>query len=173
MTERPGIASFLRAARGVFIREIAQDRVTEALAGSHAPGRYSRANQPTLYLSASRSGVEAAMRAHRERRPQGAMLRFEVDAKDVFDLRKPEALARVRAECGDPLGDWQLALSRGETPASWRTRDWLESVGAAGLIDPSRQAPGLWHLVLFRWNQPGEPQVSLVSDEARLGQSNG
>jgi hypothetical protein len=34
------------------------------------------------------------------------------------------------------------------------------------LIDPSRKAPGLWHLVLFSWNQDNAPQVHLV-DETR------
>ena len=41
----------------------------------------------------------------------------------------------------------------------FRAGDWIEAQGADGLIDPSRKAPGLWHLVLFRWNVAGAPVV--------------
>ena len=47
------------------------------------------------------------------------------------------------------------------TPRSWHVRAQLEAMGAQGLIDPSRKAPGLWHLVLFAWNQNGTAKVEL------------
>jgi pentose-5-phosphate-3-epimerase len=34
--------------------------------------------------------------------------------------------------------------------------------GANGLIDPSRKRPGLWHLVLFRWNEANGPKVRVI-----------
>jgi RES domain-containing protein len=164
MSALPGIAQFLAEVRGTFYREVDRDRAGSALAGSHGPGRYSRANQPTLYLSASRAGVDAAMQAHRDGKRPRTVLAFEVAGANLLDLRVPEALALVRREAGDPLGDWQGAVAHGETPCSWRARDWAEAAGAAGLIDPSRQRPGLWHLVLFRWNEPGAPTVHPLGD---------
>ena len=145
---------------GTFYREVDREKWAQALAGSRGPGRYSREGQPTLYLSASRAGVEAAMQAHRAGKPAGTVLAFDVRAHGVFDLRLPEALSTVRREAGDPLSDWQTALARGDVPGSWRARDWIEATGAKGLIDPSRRAPGLWHLVLFRWNSPGAATVT-------------
>jgi len=164
MKATPGIEAFLVDVGGTFFREVDRSRIAEALAGSRGPGRYSRYDQPTLYLSASVAGVDAAMRAYSNRRTERAVVPFEVAASDVLDLRRPEALAQVRAKCGDPMGNWRTALDRGATPASWRARDWIEDMGAAGLIDPSRHAPGLWHLVLFRWNRPDSPTVSPIGE---------
>ena len=164
MSAPPGIAQFLAEVRGTFYREVDRDRASSALAGSHGPGRYSRAEQSTLYLSASRAGVDAAMQAHRDAQRPRVVLAFEVAGENLLDLRVPEALALMRREAGDPIGDWQAAIARGETPGSWRARDWAEVAGAAGLIDPSRQRPGLWHLVLFKWNEPGAPTVHPLGD---------
>jgi len=159
----PGIAPLLAEVRGNFYREVDRDRANTALAGSHRPARYSRADQPTLYLSSSPSGVDAAMQAHRHGERPRIVLTFGLGAASVFDLREAEALAMVRREAGDPLGDWQRALAHSETPSSWRARDWIEASGAVGLIDPSRRAAGLWHLVLFRWNEAGAPTIHALN----------
>lgn len=87
------------------------------------------------------------------------ILVFDVAAANIFDLRVPQALERVRREAGDPFADWEAVVATGGEPSSWRARDWIEGTGARGLIDPSRQAPGLWHLVLFSWNAAGSPSV--------------
>lgn len=88
------------------------------------------------------------------------VLTFDVNAEDVFDLRMPDALAEVRRIAGEPFGEWQSIAAAAGEPASWRARDWIESIGAKGLIDPSRKEPGLWHLVLFNWNLAGAPTVT-------------
>lgn len=100
---------FVPTVHGTFFRAIDPAYRDFALAGSRSAGRYSRPEQPTLYLGSSPEGVEAAM------------------------------------------------------PSSWRVRAQLEAVGASGLVDPSRKRPGLWHLVLFRWNEPGAPTVTLAT----------
>ena len=56
---------------------------------------------------------------------------------------------------------WQEDVAAGMAPASWEVRDRLIELGAHGLIDPSRKRPGLWHLTLFSWNQPGAASVLL------------
>ena len=88
------------------------------------------------------------------------MLQFEVHADSIFDLRDVNALDGVRAIAGDPFCDWQRDLAEGQEPQSWRVRELIEGWGAKGVIDPSRHAPGLWHLVLFQWNEPGAPVVA-------------
>lgn len=151
---------YLATVSGKFFRAVAPTFEQTALAGSSRAGRYSRPDQPTLYLSSSKAGVGAAMIAHSERGEHRHILAFDVKAADVFDLRAPHALEEVRRKAGDPLGDWQGVVARGGEPASWRVRDWIESTGAKGLIDPSRKEPGLWHLVLFSWNVAGSPTVT-------------
>lgn len=146
----------LKSVSGIFFRAVDPLHAAEALSGSRGDGRYSRAGQPTLYLSASLEGVEAALIAHRasdER--ERVVLRFAVEAARIADLRDGDTLARVREKAGDPFTDWRETAA----PPSWSVRDWIEAQGADGLIDPSRKAPGLWHLVLFRWNVPGGPIV--------------
>ena len=51
-------------------------------------------------------------------------------------------------------------MEAGEVPSSWAVRRRLEEAGAHGLIEPSRTAPGLWHLTLFCWNEDGAPRVT-------------
>lgn len=161
VTVDPSVSSTsgpLRRVWGQFYRAVGEDHIGDALSGSIAAGRYSRPGQPTLYLSASPEGVEAAMVAHggRSRR----IRKFAVQADSIFDLRDAAALDLVTRADGSPFGDWQQLVSAGQEPASWRTRDRVELLGAKGLIDPSRKAPGLWHLVLFEWNVPGAPTVA-------------
>lgn len=145
--------------QGIFYRAVDAAHADAALAGSRRAGRYSAPDQPTLYLSASPEGVAAAMIAHHIGDVTRTVLGFDVTATDIFDLRDQAAVARVRAAAGEPFGAWQHAVDVGAEPASWRVRRWIEAQGANGLIDPSRQAPGLWYLVLFRWNVPGAPTV--------------
>ncbi len=54
--------------RGTFHRAIDPTHRDSALAGSRSAGRYSRPDEPTLYLSSSRGGVAAAMIAHADHR---------------------------------------------------------------------------------------------------------
>ncbi|MFM2475581.1 RES domain-containing protein, partial [Burkholderia cenocepacia] len=71
-------------------------------------------------------------------------------------------LARLGVRLEDATAPWQAVVEAGGMPSSWRVRDALVAAGASGLIDPSRQSPGLWHLVLFAWNAPGAPSATLA-----------
>ena len=106
------------------------------------------------------AGTDAAMTTHQPPGQSRTVLAFDVEAAGIFDLRSLHALENVRREAGDPISDWQRAVAAGEYPSSWRARAWIESRGAKGLIDPSRRAPGLWHLVLFSWNVPEAATVA-------------
>jgi RES domain-containing protein len=148
---------------GVFYRAVDPAYRAYALAGSRTPGRYSSAAQPTLYLSATPEGVDAAMAAHRDRRSAGlAIVRVHVQATRICDLRDAAALAALGVRLEDAAAPWQDIVAAGGRPHSWGVREHLETAGANGLIDPSRKAPGLWHLVLFCWNEDDAPRVRLI-----------
>jgi RES domain-containing protein len=150
---------------GIFYRAIDPEYRAYALSGSRSPGRYSNSTQPTLYLSSSREGVDAAMHSHKgHRSSQLEVIRVRVVAKKIVDLRNSLALAAMGVSIDDAIAPWQELVARGATPRSWAVRDRLVDCGAHGLIDPSRKAPGLWHLVLFSWNQNDAPQVHLVDE---------
>ncbi|MGY2128978.1 RES family NAD+ phosphorylase [Blastococcus sp. SYSU DS0617] len=149
-----------RTVSGTFYRAVDPAHRAAALAGSRSAGRYSPADVPTLYLSASREGVAAAMIAHSGARSTALDVpAFAVAADRIVDLRAHEALRSVGIDPADAAADWQDTVAAGGCPPSWRVRQALERRGAHGLIDPSRRRPDLWHLVLFTWNRPGAPSV--------------
>ncbi len=138
---------------GTFYRAIDPAFREHVFSGSRGAGRYSRPDQPTLYLSSSREGVEAAMIAHKHgRQRKYEIIKVKVKASSIFDLRDEVARNRAGIALNDATAPWQDIAAEGLEPSSWRVRDRLESLGAAGLIDPSRKALGLWHLVLFSWD---------------------
>lgn len=147
---------------GLFYRALDPAHRGQALAGSRLAGRYSRADQPTLYLSSSPQGVAAAMAAHGGARGDLTVMSFDVRAHNVVDLREPAALSAAGVDIADALAPWQDVVAAGATPRSWGFRRHLEDLGAQGLIDPSRTSPGLWHLVLFTWNTHGAAHVTPV-----------
>lgn len=146
---------------GTFYRAVDPVFEHSALLGSRLPGRYSAANQPTLYLSSSTQGVDAALAAHTVGRvDQLNLLEFHVDAEKVVDLRDSAVLLALGVNLADAVAPWQDVVKLCGAPSSWRVRQHLEAQGAHGLIDPSRTRPGLWHLTLFRWNSPNAPRVT-------------
>ncbi len=152
-----------RTVSGSFYRAVDPAHRAAALSGSRSAGRYSPPGVPTLYLSASRDGVAAAMIAHAgARSPTLDVVRVDVAADRIVDLRAHAALRSIGIDPAAAAADWQEVVAAGGSPPSWRVRDELERRGARGLIDPSRKRPGLWHLVLFTWNRAGAPRVREV-----------
>lgn len=87
------------------------------------------------------------------------ILRVDVKGSRIVDLRDHSMLEQLGIDPTDASASWQGVVAAGGTPTSWTVRDRLFAAGANGLIDPSRKRPGLWHLVLFRWNEPDTPAV--------------
>lgn len=144
------------AVKGTFYRAVDPLYVDTALRGSRQPGRYSSPEAPALYLSSSPEGLEAAMIAHRSSRATTLqVVEVDVDSDRVLDLRDEEACSAAGVALADAVAPWQDAVAAGAEPRPWTVRRRLDELGAYGLIDPSRQSPGLWHLALFRWNSEG------------------
>ncbi|WP_026077202.1 RES family NAD+ phosphorylase [Brevibacterium senegalense] len=161
---RDSAPHFAPTITGTFYRAVDPRFRDQVIAGSRRAGRYSRSSQPTLYLSSSVAGVEAAMIAHTDgTSPAPAIVAVEVAASRILDLRDPATVASAGVDLEDAVAPWQGIVAAGGVPTSWAVRDQLVEWGANGLLDPSRTRPGLWHLVLFRWNQADAPTVR-VSD---------
>lgn len=150
----------LSAVQATFYRAIDPAYRATALTGSRSAGRYSRPDQPTLYLSSSLDGVRAALAAHLTQRAKNLeVLSLNVTADRLLDLRDEHARKHYGIHLADAIAPWQEIVAAGGTPTSWDVRDRLEAAGVKGIMDPSRTEPGLWHLVLFAWNKPGEAAV--------------
>lgn len=130
------------------------------LRGSMTAGRWGA--NGVLYLSASPEGVAAAMIAHTKRNTEPRqIIRLCVDAPRIVDLRAAGVDRDFGIDRRDGACDWQAALRDGNTPRSWDLACRLRRQGACGVIDPSRKAPGLWHLALWSWNVDSAPQVRI------------
>lgn len=150
--------SGLSTVDGFFYRAVDERYRDSALSGSRSAGRFSPPDTPTLYLSSSRAGVAAAMIAHEHSRAAHLrVITVRVHANRIADLRDVVSMHQMGVDPALASRPWQEPFEKGETPLSWNVRETLETRGAFGLIDPSRKAPGLWHLTLFTWNRPGCP----------------
>ncbi|MGZ5154700.1 MAG: RES domain-containing protein [Burkholderiales bacterium] len=92
---------------GIFYRAVDPAYRAYALSGSRNEGRYSSITQPTLYLSASRDGVAAAMQSHKgNRSSELGVVRVHVLANRIVDLRNPFALSAMglASTTPQPLG---------------------------------------------------------------------
>jgi RES domain-containing protein len=144
---------------GVFVKIAFASDVSSALAQGmpHRPAaRFNRRGQDALYLSPDEASARVAIGEYVK--PGDAprvLLRFELAPCQLFDLRH-ETAAAVYANARQP---WQGAVARGQEPASWTASEDLRRAGYVGLIDPSRQQPGLWHITLFGWNRGGAPRI--------------
>src|SRR3569623_231998 len=92
-----------------------------------------------------------------------SVIRLNVTAASHVALRNKEACEAMRIGPAEVGEDWVAALDKGEEPSSWRASDRARGLGAIGLIDGSRRAPGEWHPVLFRWNYGGRTLVEIAS----------
>ncbi|MCR9212542.1 MAG: RES family NAD+ phosphorylase [Proteobacteria bacterium] len=147
---------------GNFVKIAFADAVEVPLLRGHPKrpaARFNRPGQDALYLSPDEASARVAIGEYvQEGDPPRVLLSYEVDACTLLDLRLPEAadiyeLARQ---------SWRPPFARGEAPPSWEAADLIRNLGHVGLIDPSRQQPGLWHITLLRWNEPGAPKVRQI-----------
>lgn len=157
-------ARLFQRVEGVFYRTIDPKYRVQAIAGSRLAGRYSSPKQPTLYLSASREGMAATIAVHTSNRSsEQEVIEVEVDGRRIFDLRNGAACQAIGIEPRDAAAPWQTLVADGARPKSWGVRERVIELGGKGLIDPSRQCAGLWHLVLFEWNKDGARHVGVVT----------
>lgn len=124
---RPDDVAGLVRVTGRFFRAVGPQYADSALVGSRSPGRFSRASEPTLYLSASVEGVEAAMRAHRAEGEERVLVAADVDVGRILDLRDPQARDAAQVSLQEAAAPWQQIVADG---------------GRAALLERARPADG-------------------------------
>ncbi|WP_299631816.1 RES family NAD+ phosphorylase [uncultured Roseobacter sp.] len=146
---------------GCFVRIEAADASGIALQRGHPhrpPARFNRCGEDALYLSPDAESAHVAIGGDVTCNDSPRVLaRYKVARCKLVDLRSKNAAKLYElARC-----PWRTALESGEDPPSWTAADIVRESGAVGLIDPSRRRAKLWHVTLFRWNEPRAPKVSL------------
>lgn len=129
------------------------------------PGRYNRVGQDALYLSRHEQSARTALTRYiKQDDPPRVIIQYKVEPCSLFDLRHPDAAELLTAS----RGDWLKTYREDGIPESWEVADRIRQLGHHGLIEPSRQTPDAWHVVLFGWNGENEPKVSMYGQPAEI-----
>jgi len=154
----------LKPLSGTFYRLKETARAGEILAPAHSPeGRFHHDRQKAIYLSETREGYRVAMSYYA--RPGDApqtMFALHLSAARILDLRDARQCTRFAIDPANSNIRWQKERAAGQIASTWAISDAARAAGADGMLNPSRSRPGLTHLVLFRWNQPGAPDLRLT-----------
>jgi len=152
---------------GTFYRTVLADRVSQVLdpPGPGSAGRYHRLGQRALYITPEADwAVIAVGRYMAEDCLPRLVVPLELDEAQVFDQHDEAACAALGIDSERSMEPWRPELEAGREPASWFASDAARAAGADGLVDRSRGIVGGWHVTLFRWNEPGAPQVRLAGE---------
>lgn len=127
--------------------------------------RFNRPGQEALYLSPDVDSARVAIGEYvKEQESPRVVVQYEIDRCLLFDLRTDDAAA-IYELARQP---WQSAHMQGIDPPSWEAADKIRKAGYTGLIDPSRQQPGLWHITLFCWNEVGAPDIREIGTRTSI-----
>ena len=152
---------------GRFYRAVLADRTERALdpPGPHSAGRYHRPGERALYMSAEPDWACIAVGGYMaEDGLPRVIVPVDVDEAHVFDQHDQAACAALGIDREHSNVRWRPELADGREPPSWRNSDAARAAGADGIIDRSRGIVGGWHVTLFRWNEPGAPQVRVAGE---------
>lgn len=160
-----------RLISGRFYRAVLADRVNAVLAAPspQSAGRYHRHGQPALYTSPEPEWAIRAISGYMREDGKARMLvPLLVTEAKILDQHDEALCDRLGIDRTQSNVSWRTVLDSGGEPPSWRTSDIARASGADGLIDPSRNIPGGWHLNLFRWNDLGGPNVEVAGDPMQI-----
>jgi len=145
------------------------------IAGDGAAIRGARFNPkgaPALYLALGiMTAVKEANQGLAYRIDPCVLCSYDVDCKDIVDLRKPEDREGAGIRHEDMACAWMDFLAEGKRPPSWAIYERLIGQGAAGIL-VSSFAPGAdtadQNLVLWSWGEDLPHRVTVIDPSGRL-----
>lgn len=156
---------------GRFYRSVLADRVGQALAapGPDSAGRYHRLGQPAIYITQQADWAVIATGIYAtEDGQRRVIVPLELDGAQVLDQRDAAVRKAHGIALDDAMARWRPHLAQGRDAPSWRNSDAARAAGADGIVDPSRGIIAGWHVALFRWNEPGAPQLRVAGEPLSL-----
>jgi RES domain-containing protein len=147
----------------------------EPLSGDGAAihgGRFNPRGMPTLYLGLDIvTAVAEANHGFAHKIDPCVLCAYEVDCRDIVDLRTPAGRADNRVRAAALACAWFDLASRGKAPPSWTLARRLFREGKAGILVPSFAAgagAGPGNLVLWRWGPRLPHRVTAHDPSGRL-----
>ncbi len=155
----------LKRLSGRFWRLMEKRRASEVLAPARAPeGRFHHSAQRALYLSETAEGTRVAMAYYaRPGDPEQVAIALELTNANVVDLQDPLHCERIGIDPAHAQTRWQKERANGKRASTWNISDKARELGADGMLYPSSSSKGITHLVLFRWNMSGAPDIRIAS----------
>ena len=149
---------------GKFYRIVSAGNAAAPLVGAVTPeGRFHHGGQSALYVSSSPAWAFKAVEAYlKPGDPPRLIFPLNLEPARVVDLRDLQLCAQLGIDPADAAIPWLPQRSENCPASTWRASDAARRSGADGMIYTARSAPERWHLVLFRWNEPGAPVVSVA-----------
>ena len=146
---------------GRFFRIVPAARVDLILDGATAPeGRFHHDGQAALYLSPTPEAAGHAIAPYLgPYDPPRVVVPLRIRGARLADLRDPATCAALGLTGAEAAVPWLPERAAGLAATTWRASDAVRAAGYDGMIYTARSAPARWHVVLFRWNQPGAAQV--------------
>jgi RES domain-containing protein len=96
------------------------------------------------------------------------LVRYAVTGGSLVDLTAAGVPAHHSLPPDINSRPWKDAVARGLAPEQWRIAEDLIALGHHGLIYPSQQNSLGRALCLWRWNQPGAPNLVVEDPDRRL-----
>ena len=135
----------------------------DAVHAAQSPeGRWHHSGQRALYLSGTPEGTKVAMRIYRrDDESTRAIFLLKITNARVINIRNAKAPELYGIDASEMHCRWQEHVRDGKPSPTWQISDAIRAAGFDGLLAPSRSAPDLTHLTLFRWNEPNAHSVTL------------
>jgi RES domain-containing protein len=134
-------------------------------------GRFNPRGVAALYLASTAEGaVVEAMQSFPHRLEPLTVVSYDVEVADIVELRTGDGRKAADVELADMACAWELDLSNGQEPASWRIADRLRKT-AAGILVPSfanGAREDMHNLVLWKWGRDPPYRVTAHDPSGRL-----
>ncbi len=151
----------MKPTSGIFYRIAFAQYADQVLDGAiHPEGRFHHDGQAALYASPSPETAAIAIDIYlKDNDAPRVMIPICIEHANLVDLRDHDICAKMGINPIWPSVPWSDERAAGKDATSWKASDIVRDSGADGMIYASRRAPERWHIVLFRWNQPGTAMV--------------
>ena len=130
-------------------------------------GRWNPVGEPTIYAARELSTAWAEYNQGFVQHP-ALIARLELTGADLADLTDPVTLAAFGVGPEIHKCEWRALLDEGRMPETHLLRAKLIEAGKDGVVYPSFMSPGGTCVALWRWNEEGAPELSIVDPEHRL-----
>jgi hypothetical protein len=146
---------------GRFWRTVFAADQDHAVAGAKTPeGRYHHDGQSALYISPTPEYSRIAVDAYlQDGDPPRIIVPLFLGEARLIDVRLTAVQVALELDGTEAGKLWQPERLAGQPATSWIASDAARSTGADGMIYSARSEPSRWHVVLFRWNGVGGPEV--------------